>query len=123
MNSATTETLHVFYSQRTIDTAMYGMVKDAPVRDRMRVKCLVACAEPSNYRHVASIPQGRDLEDAWEMMQSECSELPRTLRVRSMMVGDIVVNPSTREAFIVDACGFERFDLADVDALLAAVTS
>lgn len=110
--------LLVFYSQNTRDTGMYGMVKDAEPRDRMRVRTMLACSNPENYKHVTTL-ETTDLDDAWETMQAECSELPRKLRTRSMMVGDILVNPETKELFVVDSAGFDLFDLADSEAFLA----
>ena len=114
--------LHVFYSQNTRDTGMYGMLKDSPKKDRMRVKCMVACADPENYVHVATLDGARDFEDVWEAMQGEVSDIPRKLQIRSMMVGDIIVNPATLEAFVVDSVGFDLFDFADAEAFMARAT-
>lgn len=110
--------LHVFHSSNTRDTMMYGMIKDSPLTDRMRIKCLSACATPEVYNHVVTLTGAKDLEAVWTALQSDTSTIPRDLRVRSLVVGDLIVNPDTMEVFIVDSCGFERFDSADAEALI-----
>lgn len=93
----------VFYSENTRDTGMFGITgpKD-DIYDRVQA----AVRDSRNYRHVCTFEQAESLEAAYEALQSEVSSTPRDLKVRSMMVGDVLLQGE--RVFVVASCGFEE---------------
>jgi len=95
----------VLHSLNTRDTGLFGMVSK---EDKLFDMVHTTVRNGSNYKAICAFDTAKDLEEVWEAMQSEVSPLPRTLKVRSLMVGDVIIQGN--KVFVVAGCGFEELD-------------
>ena len=115
----------VFYANRDVtrDTGFFGMARSGELEDNFYDRIQAAVRNPANYTHVASFDDSaRDLEDIWTAMQSEVSGIPRKLRNRSMMVGDIILT-GDGSIWVVASCGFTKVEDIDAPAFLARASA
>ncbi len=65
----------------------------------------------ADYKFVTNV-NAENLEEVFEKMNVvDGDELPVRLRVRSLSVGDVVVNVSSNEAFACDPCGWRKVEV------------
>ncbi len=107
-----TTTIHVLYRQRAIQ----GLLRS-----------------DAGYKHVASVfSTDADeactcVDDVWRMMNTvdgSAIEIPRQIRNRSMMVGDIAIveQSGTRRVFECAACGWEELSDARARSMIARIS-
>lgn len=75
--------------------------------------------DPAKYKEVATLEE-ENTDDVFRQMNVvDGTELPVRLRVRSMSVGDVIINVNEAKAFVVASFGFDEL-ASDVYKLFIA---